>query len=48
LQLNRRNTFAGATTDIICATADPEGVMGSGNLRGGGATVCKTCGNCPF
>jgi hypothetical protein len=41
------NTFAGTTTDIMCAVADP-GVTGSGNLRGGGATVCKTCGNCPF
>jgi hypothetical protein len=43
----QNNTFSANTTDIQCQNADT-GVTGSGNHRGGGNTVCVTCGNCPF
>ena len=34
-------------SDVMCDTASP-GITGSGNVRGGGAITCSTCGNCPF
>lgn len=41
------NTFVGNNSDVMCDTASP-GITGSGNVRGGGAITCSTCGNCPF
>jgi Right handed beta helix region len=41
------NTFVGTNTDVVCDDAAP-GVTGSGNVRGGGAIACSTCGGCPF
>ena len=41
------NTFVGNHGDVMCDAATP-GVTGSGNVRGGGAITCATCGGCPF
>jgi hypothetical protein len=42
------NTFTADTNnDVYCDDASP-GIVGSGNIRGGGPILCENCAGCPF